>query len=172
MTDVKITVDLGAVPKALARQRSKDLVHGAQRAAVDAAGPFLQRQLMLATPTGATGQLRINTIYEPGTFAGEAVGFVGPVGAPSLYAEVVELGRRPGKQPPIAPIAYWVRRVIKPPEEQVDSIAFLVARAIGRHGTKATHYIRDTADKNRGRAQLLMRRAAVDYITGRIKGVA
>lgn len=170
MTDLHVEVELGATAKAVVQG---DLLDGVQRAAVDAAGPFLQRKLQDATPQGATSLLRSSTVYDRTTFMGKPAGFVGPSGAASRYAYWVEEGRKPGKMPPEAPIAYWVRRVLRPPADELGSVTYLVRRAIGKKGTKATHYIRETADAHRKRAQLLMKRAALLRIkTNAEKGAA
>lgn len=53
------------------------------------------------------------------------------------YAYVIDQGRRPGaKQPPSDKLKPWVKRKIAPPAKKLDSISFLVARAIGEHGIK------------------------------------
>lgn len=162
MTDIRIEVSLGALPQAMVSAPGS-LIELAQRRAIDAAGPFLQRKLYDATPQGATSLLRIHTVYEPYTFAGQPQGFVGPI-APALYAEWVEKGRRPGRMPPEQPIAYWVQRVLRLTGPEGKRVTYLVRRKIARQGTKATNYIAMTVVRNRDRAQLLMRRAAVAAI--------
>lgn len=62
---------------------------------------------------------------------------VGRVVNPLIYAWPVERGRRPGKPPPPGPIAYWLyRKGIVTDRKKIRSAAYLVARAIGRRGTK------------------------------------
>ena len=53
---------------------------------------------------------------------------------PTPYAPVVEYGRKPGKFPPVDVIKKWVIRKLQVPEEEVDSVAFLVGRHIATHG--------------------------------------
>ncbi len=62
----------------------------------------------------------------------------GKVRSTSGYGRFVEEGRRPGKMPPMRAIAPWVRRAGMP-----RSATFLVARSIGRHGTKGHWAMRD-----------------------------
>lgn len=50
------------------------------------------------------------------------------------YAPVIEYGRKPGKFPPVDVIKKWVIRVLQVPDEEVDSVAFLVGRSIAKHG--------------------------------------
>jgi hypothetical protein len=84
-------------------------------------------------PVGATGLSRQawGTAVERGVNAVK-----GTISNPLDYALFVEKGRGPGKPPPIAPIELWVRRVLAIPEPESRRVAFLVARAIGRRGTK------------------------------------
>lgn len=62
-------------------------------------------------------------------------GVVG-VGSGAPYGLVVEVGRKPGKQPPIVPIKKWAR--IKLGNE---GAAFAIARKIGRSGTKGQPFM-------------------------------
>ena len=66
------------------------------------------------------------------------------------YWEFVDKGRKPGKQPPISNILKWltypnVRDKIRggqsdAPIENPESLAFLIAKKIGREGTKGTDF--------------------------------
>lgn len=52
------------------------------------------------------------------------------------YAAFVEYGRRSGKMPPIDAIEYWVRRKLGITAKESRQVAFQIARAIARNGTK------------------------------------
>lgn len=52
-----------------------------------------------------------------------------------LRTVVLVTGRVPGKFPPMEPIRAWVRRKLVVAEEEVESVAFLIARKIARSGT-------------------------------------
>lgn len=54
----------------------------------------------------------------------------------SPYGWPVERGRRPGQPPPTEAIKLWVIRRGIATGKAADSIAYLIARAIGRRGTK------------------------------------
>lgn len=52
------------------------------------------------------------------------------------YIMTLEHGRRPGKMPPVQTILQWVeQRGINPPDISQKSLAFLIARKIGREGS-------------------------------------
>jgi len=71
------------------------------------------------------------------------------------YAAVIEHGRRPGsKQPPLAPIAEWLEQKLRGKVKnrkkrlaQARSLAFVVARAIGRRGLPAHRVMARTRRK-------------------------
>lgn len=60
------------------------------------------------------------------------------------YAIVIDQGRAPGaRMPPADALVPWVKRILNAggTDEEVRSVAFVVARAIGRKGIKATHFV-------------------------------
>ena len=61
---------------------------------------------------------------------------IGIVGTAISYGGPVEFGRLPGKQPPIDAIELWVRRKLGISGNEARSVAFLIARKIGREGTE------------------------------------
>lgn len=71
---------------------------------------------------------------------------VAEVSAGVPYALVQDVGRRPGKMPPEAPIRRWVqlkasRGGASMSERELRSATYLIRRHIGRHGTRPHHYI-------------------------------
>lgn len=92
-----------------------------------------QRMVVSGTPRGASGLLRGSIFFElrgrPGARAGVVTSSV-------FYAPIVERGRRPGKRPPVRALVLWVVRKLGISDaRQARSVAFLVARKIGRVGT-------------------------------------
>ncbi len=74
---------------------------------------------------------------------GEGVDVTGRVFDPVAYAVPLEAGSQP-HFPPTDAIAGWVRRKgIASDEREVRSVAFLIARAISRRGTRARNFFRD-----------------------------
>lgn len=84
-----------------------------------------------ATPVGATGHLRQSMTHD---VSGSGIAILGRVYSTDVPVKVasVEQGRAPGRMPPMAPIELWVRRKLGGDR----NVAFLVARAIGKRGTK------------------------------------
>lgn len=63
----------------------------------------------------------------------------------SDYAVYAHDGRKPGKQPPVEAVESWARR------KGIDP--FLVARAIGRKGTKGKPFLEIAFNKNKMKAE-------------------
>jgi len=53
-----------------------------------------------------------------------------------IYGWPVEEGRKPGKMPPIDAIQLWVKRKLGIGGDESRRVAFVIARAIARRGTK------------------------------------
>ena len=61
---------------------------------------------------------------------------------PLKYALAIEKGRKPGKRPPVAPIALWVTRVLGISDpKKARSVAYVIARAIGKRGFSPNHAV-------------------------------
>ncbi|MYC16945.1 MAG: HK97 gp10 family phage protein [Gemmatimonadetes bacterium] len=99
-------------------------------------------------PVGATGDLKDSIFGEvrerPGTI-------VGRVGTPIRHGMPVEYGTGPQgrlgrsrKAPPSSALHEWVRKKIGITDEQeIRSVSYLIARAIGRRGTKPQPFMRE-----------------------------
>jgi len=70
----------------------------------------------------------------------EAVPLSAKVFTNKIYALPAEFGRKPGKMPPVDAIAGWVRR------HGIGVPPFVIARAIGRRGTKGIFYMKKAAE--------------------------
>lgn len=130
----------------------------AMRATVDT----VQTQVAARTPvnTGALRQGVVTSVH------GNIIwGLQGRVHEVMPHGEVVEFGRRPGgKQPPTGPIEFWViRKGLAAAGPESRSVAFLIARAIGRRGTIGAHMFEKGFDASR---------AALDRIWSRVLGAA
>ena len=75
---------------------------------------------------------------------------IGTISNPSLYHDVAEEGRRPGKRPPTAALIPWVGSVLGiPPGPEREQVAFLVARKIGARGYLGHHMVSEGMDATR-----------------------
>jgi hypothetical protein len=161
---IDITIDLSEVTEYLAElQSAPDIINAEMLDAMDASLNVLEQYAVAETPVGATGHARqsIDSVIHgaPPNFRGEVV-----MGVP--YGLPLEHGRKPGKWPPRAPIALWVRRKLNVPEEQVERVAFLIQRAIGARGTKpGAQMFAKAFDKGQPRVMRLW-----EEIPGRIIG--
>jgi hypothetical protein len=113
----------------------KELRHFVDAVVLDAEGNVVR-----LTPVGASGHLK-QSIKPEVNISG--LGIVGRVYSSDVPVKVasVEEGRRPGKMPPRRPIEMWVARRIG--GDNVRAVAFLIARKIGREGTKGKWMFRD-----------------------------
>ncbi len=75
----------------------------------------------------------------------QQVGLVGVVGTKVHYAAAVEYGRRPGKRPPTRELKRWAKRKLGD-----ESLAYVVARKIGREGTRPQPYLEPALEARRG----------------------
>jgi hypothetical protein len=82
--------------------------------------------------SGEAGKsLTVNVSEQPNKIVGSITG--------SHYWYYIEHGRRPGKRPPIESIEKWIDdRRLSLDGITKQSLAFLIARKIGREGTKGT----------------------------------
>lgn len=82
------------------------------------------------------------------------------------YLEIVDKGRKPGKQPPTKALDKWVvRRGIAPRTKNGkfisrDSIKFLIARSIGKNGIKGINVVKKTIDEIYSNKEKLLVKAA------------
>ena len=100
---------------------------------------------------------------------GQGTTLVGRVFDPVAYAIPVELGSRP-HFPPVAPIQLWVRRKLGVPEKDVKSVAFLIARAISRRGTKAVKFFERGFQATKGQVEARFERAAAKVVERLVGG--
>jgi len=132
MLSIEVNVD-GALLKGA---NVPEIVDREMSAAMQASTQYLRGLIIPLTPVGVSGALRAGT-QALVTGSGSDRTIEGRVFNPVAYGMPVELGRAPGKMPPSSALELWVRRKLDVPENKVKSVAFLVARKIGRQGTKA-----------------------------------
>jgi len=140
---------------------SETVVNEELSAAMHASTQVLRGAIIPKTPV-FMGPLRQGT---QASVTGTARSIEGRVFNPSSYGMVVELGRTPGKrQPPSSALELWVRRKLGVPENRVKSVAFLVARKIGKQGTKAIKMFETSFNESKGTINRLFDRAAARIV--------
>ena len=94
------------------------------------------------TPVGATGALRggyRSAMYRVGSPSPRGV-IINAI----LYHDWAEDGRAAGRPPPVEAIMPWVGTILGvPPGPERWSVAFRIARAIGRRGTTGAHMVEE-----------------------------
>lgn len=89
------------------------------------------------------------------------------------YWYYVEHGRKAGKMPPISNIEEWIK--VKPivprpfgkSQKQIPSprsLAYLIARKIGREGTKGTHSLQNASEETYNDFKTLLERAIAEDV--------
>jgi hypothetical protein len=131
--ETQITVDLDEVVAWLeVAQQAPEMTDREATTAMRLAVGAVERQVVPRTPVniGALKAAWSNRIMK-----GQRA-IKGEILNPKEYAIVIEKGRRAGaKMPPLGPIAYWLyRKGLVTDRSEIRQAAYLVARAIGRHG--------------------------------------
>ena len=117
------------------RKKRNAIIQNELLAAMHSALLYFEREVKERTPVGATAILRGSIFSE---IRGQSVNLHGIVASPQEYAEPVEYGTQP-HWPPQGPIRLWVRRVLNVSDEDVNGVAYLIARKIAAKGTKGVH---------------------------------
>ena len=70
------------------------------------------------------------------------------------YWKYANYGRPPGKMPPVSAIEEWItrRRIVPEPNTStpnVTSLAYVIARKIGKEGTKGTKFLEKSLDEQK-----------------------
>lgn len=116
--------DLQGIPAVVAQENEAAMVKSLAVAHGEIAG---------GTPVNI-GNLRGSEVT---SIRGEPINLTGNVYTDAVYGWPVEEGRTPGKPPPpVDAIEYWVRRKLGIPDTESRQVAYIIARSIGRKGTK------------------------------------
>lgn len=147
-------------------RRAPQIAREELTAAMEESTIALQTAVAELTPVGAHGLLRQSIAAQPIQHLSDQV--IGVVGTSLNYAEPVELGTRP-HMPPVEALEDWVRAKLGIEDDQVERVAFLVARKISISGTPAAGMFH--RGLNAMRAQIAERfQAARDRIVARLAG--
>lgn len=132
---------------------------------------MLRREVVTRTPIGASGNLRGSIFTD---IRGESRGELrGVVASRVPHAGYVEFGRRAGGGIPPwgegTPLYRWVDRKLESRDGEIESVAFLVARAIARRGIPARRMFARAFEENHGRIEGRIREL-LDDIARRVGG--
>jgi len=131
MFEIKIKVDDSGIER-LARQYP-DVSKDVREEKITEAIMLLERLVREETPVGA-GPIHLrDTIHHK--VGSQGVKVWGILGTPAKYGESVELGTK-AHFPPVAPLTHWVTRILGIEGEKAESVAYAIAVAISRRGTK------------------------------------
>ena len=109
---------------------------------------LLEREIKEKTPVGA-GPIHLrDTIHQKVQVSGARV--IGIVGTPLKHGVPVEMGTRP-HFPPLGPIQLWVEKKLGYEGKEAKSVAFLIARAISKRGTKGREMFGSAFEDNESR---------------------
>ena len=113
---------------------------------LQAIGGLLEGQVKQRTPTD-TGVLRASVFSEL-RITGQSLEEI--ISSPLVYGTPVEFGSKPHFPPPDA-LKAWARRKLGD-----EKLAFVVARAIAKRGTKPNNMFQDAWDANVGQVQQML----------------
>ncbi len=143
------------------KKKREEIIQNRLLAAMHEALLYLEREVKERTPIGATEILRGSVFSE---IRGRSFNLHGVVASPQAYAEPVEYGTRP-HWPPQGPIRLWVRRVLNVSEEDINAVAYLIARNISRKGTEGAHMFENALKDGRNTVSNIFQRAGFEINT-------
>ena len=115
-------------------RRAPQIAREELTAAMEESTIALQAAVAEMTPVGAHGLLRQSIHALPVQQLSDQV--IGVVGTSLNYAEPVEMGTRP-HMPPVEALEDWVKAKLGVEDDQVQRVAYAVARKIAVSGTPA-----------------------------------
>lgn len=119
------------------------------RDAVDVVITDAASLLSEASPVGVFAHLQGAWLQTKGVEISQSalVGYSDPTPT-APYAWYVIYGRGPGRRPPTSALIPWVEKKLGYVDKVARSVAFLIARKIGRKGTKPNDFVTPIVKKN------------------------
>jgi hypothetical protein len=145
--------------------KSQQIINEEMNRAMAKAVIRLEGEVSNETPVGVTGFLRTGIRGNIVSPVPMYRGIVGVVGAAVKYAQIVEVGREPGRMPPDAPIRRWIKITdkgrafmadvaqahgIKNKKRALDSATWLKRKGIAERGTRGAFMFEKAEKKLRG----------------------
>lgn len=167
MAEFTIKLD-GAADILAVLNRAPDIVNKHIRKALTKSGLLVEREARLKVPQATRAAMRSITSSVKGS--GAEMHTLVQVGEP--YGWFIEYGRRPGKMPPHgagSSLALWAKAVGiissgSNPTYLEQGILFVMARAIGAHGTRPQPFLEPAFEESRQKIAGYFRDAVVDAI--------
>lgn len=157
--ELNVTVDLSGVKKLMTQY--PEVAADVQKKKITEAALLLERVIKLLTPEGA-GPIHLrDTIFHKIEQRGVSVR--GLISTPAVYGEPVEMGTRP-HFPPVAPIQHWVEKKIGLSGKEAKSMAFLIARAISKRGTKGAKMFHRGIEENEAAVLAILNQIPAEII--------
>jgi hypothetical protein len=156
--ELKVSFDLKPFERLM--QKYPEAARAAKISRITESLLLLEAEIKKETPMGAGPVHLRDTIFHQ-VNTGEPVW--GMVSTPAKYGEPVELGTRP-HFPPVAPIQYWVEKQLGLSGKEAKSVAFLIARAISKRGTKPRKMFTNTLEKKRAQVLGILGQIPADIV--------
>lgn len=151
MLDVKFKIDLSEIEELT--RKYPEISKNVRISKLTEALMLLEAEVEKGTPYGA-GPIHLRDAYHTKVnVAGKKV--IGILGNPLEHGEPVEMGTKP-HFPPIAPIQFWVEKKLHLEGKEAASVAFLIARAISRRGTKGAKMFETAFEDNEHRVRSIL----------------
>ncbi len=115
---------------------------------------LLDREVKKNTPYGG-GPIHVRDSIAPGGPHISGNKIWGTIGTPLVHGEPLERGTKP-HFPPVGPIQFWVEKKLNITGPEAASVAFLIARAISKRGTKAVKMFERGFDENEARLMRIL----------------
>jgi len=159
MFETKLSVDLTELKRL--SDRFPEAAKKAKEAGITEALMLLEREVKMRTAYGA-GPIHLrDTIH--GKVRAEGERTFGILGTPMQHGEPVERGTK-AHFPPVGPLAFWVEKKLGYTGKEARSVAFLIARAISRRGTKGIHMFETALKQNEARVVRILKGIPEDII--------
>lgn len=124
---------------------------------------LLQREVKAKTPVGA-GPIHLrDTIFHKLSMGGTNI--IGILSSPLEYGIPVEYGTKP-HFPPAGPLQHWVETKLGISGKEAKSVAYLIARAISRRGTKGAQMFGQGFSENETAVMRILEQIPADIVKG------
>ena len=159
MLELKVKADIRGLEELT--ERYPQASDRARRGRLTEAALILERAIKELTPVGA-GPIHLrDTVFSQTVSQGLSISSF--LGTPAVYGEPVEYGTKP-HFPPVAPIRHWVERKLGLSGSEAAGVAFVIARAISKRGTKPARMFGRGVDEQDAAVMWILETIADDIV--------